>query len=72
VFENRVLRVIFGSKREEFRRDWRNLHNEEHVARVIRTGQTEDCGEETWNKGPIARPWTKWESKIKINRKGKF
>jgi hypothetical protein len=29
VFENRVLRRIFGSKREEVTREWRKLHNEE-------------------------------------------
>jgi hypothetical protein len=29
VFENRVLRRIFGSKREKFMEDWRKLHVEE-------------------------------------------
>jgi hypothetical protein len=29
VFENRVLRKIFGSKRDELTGDWRRLHNEE-------------------------------------------
>jgi hypothetical protein len=29
VFENRVLRRIFGPKRGEVTRDWRKLHNEE-------------------------------------------
>jgi hypothetical protein len=29
VFENMVLRRIFGSKRDEVRGEWRNLHNEE-------------------------------------------
>jgi hypothetical protein len=29
VFENRVLRRIFGSKREEVTGGWRKLHNEE-------------------------------------------
>jgi hypothetical protein len=29
VFENRVLRRIFGPKRDEVRRGWRKLHNEE-------------------------------------------
>jgi hypothetical protein len=29
VFENRVLRTIFGPKREEVAGDWRRLHNEE-------------------------------------------
>jgi hypothetical protein len=29
VFENRVLRKIFGPKRDEMTREWRKLHNEE-------------------------------------------
>jgi hypothetical protein len=29
VFENRVLRRIFGTKREEVAGGWRKLHNEE-------------------------------------------
>jgi hypothetical protein len=29
VFENRVLRGIFGPKRDELTGDWRKLHNEE-------------------------------------------
>jgi hypothetical protein len=29
VFENRVLRKIFGPKRDEVTSEWRKLHNEE-------------------------------------------
>jgi hypothetical protein len=29
VFENRVLRIIFGSKRDEVTGAWRKLYNEE-------------------------------------------
>jgi CelD/BcsL family acetyltransferase involved in cellulose biosynthesis len=29
VFENRVLRRIFGPRREEIRGSWRKLHNED-------------------------------------------
>jgi hypothetical protein len=29
VFENRVLRIIFGPKRDEVTGEWRQLHNEE-------------------------------------------
>jgi hypothetical protein len=29
VFENRILRRIFGPKRDEVTGDWRKLHNEE-------------------------------------------
>jgi hypothetical protein len=32
VFENRVLRRIFGPKRDEVTGDWRKLHNEEFHA----------------------------------------
>jgi hypothetical protein len=30
VFENRVLRRIFGPKMDEVTREWKKLHNEEH------------------------------------------
>jgi hypothetical protein len=30
LFEKRVLRRIFGSKRDEVTGEWRKLHNEEH------------------------------------------
>jgi hypothetical protein len=44
VFENRVLRRIFGSKRDEVTREWRKLHTEElndlycspNIVRVIK------------------------------------
>jgi hypothetical protein len=29
VFENRVLRIIFGPKRDDVTGEWRKLHNEE-------------------------------------------
>jgi hypothetical protein len=32
VFENRVLRRIFGPKRDEVTGEWRRLHNEELYA----------------------------------------
>ena len=44
VFENRVLRRIFGPKRDKVKREWRKLHNEElndqyaspNIVRVIK------------------------------------
>jgi len=47
VFENRVLRELFESMREEVRREWRKLHNGEHVACVVRGEQTKVFVEET-------------------------
>jgi hypothetical protein len=29
VFENRVLKIIFGPKRDEITEEWKKLHNEE-------------------------------------------
>ena len=45
VFENRVLRRIFGPRRDEITREWRRLHNEElndlysspNIVRVIKS-----------------------------------
>jgi hypothetical protein len=45
LFENRVLRIIFGPKRDEVTGDWRKLHNEElhnlysspNIIRVIKS-----------------------------------
>ena len=45
VFENRVLRIIFGPKREEVTEEWKKLHNEElsdlyrspNIVRVIKS-----------------------------------
>jgi hypothetical protein len=45
VFENRVLRRIFGPKRDEATGEWRRLHNEElndlysspNIIRVIKS-----------------------------------
>jgi hypothetical protein len=45
VFENRVLRVIFGPKRDEVTGEWRKLHNDElhdmysspNIERVIKS-----------------------------------
>jgi len=37
VFENRVMRRIFGPKRDEVTREWRKLYNEELILSVFLT-----------------------------------
>jgi len=52
LFENRVLRRIFGSKRDEVTRDWRKLHNDElndlyssrNIFRVIKSSRMRWAG----------------------------
>jgi hypothetical protein len=47
VFENRVMRIILGPKRDEVTREWRKLHNEElndvyaspNIVRVIKSSR---------------------------------
>jgi hypothetical protein len=54
VFENKVLRRIFGPKKKEVAGGWRELHNEElhnfyaspHIIRVIKSRRTRWVGNE--------------------------
>jgi hypothetical protein len=43
VFENRVLRRIFGPNREEEARGWRRIHNEESHNCILRTTYNVDA-----------------------------
>ena len=55
VFENRITRRIFGSKRDE-NGEWRRLHNEElhslyrspHIVRVIKSRRLRCAGDYVW------------------------
>ena len=73
MFENRVLRRVFGPKRDEVTGEWRKLHNEElrwagHVARMgegsgvlrVLVGKPE-------GKRPLGRPRRRWEANIKMD-----
>ena len=52
VFENKVLRRIFGPRREDIKGEWRKLHNEElnvlycspNIVRVIKSRRTRYAG----------------------------
>jgi hypothetical protein len=56
VFENRVLRRIFGPKRDEVTGEWRKLHNEglndlyclPNIFRVIKSRKMRRAGQEAW------------------------
>jgi hypothetical protein len=60
VFENRVLRRIFGPKKDEVTREWRKLHNEElrdlysspSIIKIIKSMSMR------WT-GHVARMWEK-------------
>jgi hypothetical protein len=81
VFENRVLRRIFGSKREEDG-SWRKLHNDElhslysspNVVRVIKSrrmrwaGRVARMGEGRGvYRSLVGRPRRRWEDNIKMD-----
>ena len=59
VFENRVLRRIFGAKREEITGEWRKLHIEElndlyfshNIVQVIKSKKNERCVYSVWGRG---------------------
>jgi len=54
VFENSVLRGIFGAKRDEVTEDWRKLHNEELNDFLLPPNIVRDQIENEW-AGHVAR-----------------
>jgi hypothetical protein len=83
VFEKRVLRRIFGPKRDEVTGEWRKLHNEEltdlycspNIVRVIKSGKMRwarhvaRMGETgfLWGNRPLGRRRYRWEDSIKVD-----
>jgi len=60
VFENRVLRRVFGPKRDEVTREWRKLHNEglsylyslPNILRVVKSRRMDGRGMwRVWGRG---------------------
>ena len=68
MFENRVLRVILGPKRDEVTAEWRKLHKEElndlycspNIMRVIKTRRMRWAGHvERVGTGEVVKPGRK-------------
>jgi hypothetical protein len=65
VFENRVLRRIFGPKRDEVTGGWRKLHNEElhnlysspNIIRMIKEGEMDMACSTNGEKRNAYRIW---------------
>ena len=81
LFENRVLRKVFGPKRDEVTGEWRKLHNEElsdqyslpNIVRVVKSrkmrwaGHVARVGEGRRVHRPLGRPIRRWEDNIKMD-----
>jgi hypothetical protein len=71
VFENRVLRRIFGPKRDEVMGGWRKLHNEQlrdlyYSTGIIRINKSRRVAEHVarmWRSRMRIRYWWKFQSK---------
>jgi hypothetical protein len=76
VFENSVLRRIFGPKRGEVTGGWRKLHNEElhdlrwagHIARMgLKRNTCRIFVRKPEEKRPLGRPRRRWMNNIKMD-----
>jgi hypothetical protein len=77
VFENRVLRRIFGPKRDEVMGEWRKMHNEEHcdlysspsIIRIIKLRRMRWAGHvaRMGRRGTLIDYW--WESQRKRDKR---
>ena len=73
MFENRVLRRIFGPKRDGITGEWIKLHNEElndlysssNIVQVIKSRRMRWAGKPE-GKRPLGRPRRRWEDNIKM------
>jgi hypothetical protein len=82
VFESRLLRRIFGPKRDEVTRGWRKLRDEElhnlysspSIIRMINSRRMRCAGHVTYRilvgkperKRPLRRPRHRWEDNMKM------
>jgi hypothetical protein len=80
VFENRVLRRIFGQKMAEVKGGWRKLHNKElhdlysspSIIRIIKArrvrwaGHVARMGRRGTRKKPLGRPRRRWVDNIRM------
>jgi hypothetical protein len=81
VFENRVLRRIFGLKRDEVMGEWRKLHNEElrdlyslpSIIRIIKSRMRAKRNAHRLlvgkpeGKRPLGRPRCRWLDNIRMD-----
>jgi hypothetical protein len=71
VFNNRMLRRIFGPKRDELTGEWRRLHNKELAGHIAHRGERRGS---YWalvgkpeGRRPLRRPRHRWVDNVKID-----
>jgi hypothetical protein len=72
MFENKLLRKILGSGRDEVTKDWREIHNDQlHQRKAGHTthGATRNAYNilvgKSERKRPLGRPWCRWRMLLK-------